>query len=330
MLPTQRRRQAQRAALSTMPDMSAPHVPSSAPTTAAASAPAPQDQWVTAPRGRLFARRWAATRPADGQTSRPPIVLFHDSLGCVELWRGFPAVLAAATGRDVIAYDRLGFGRSDARTDVLPLDFVEDEAHTALPALRAQLGIDRYVALGHSVGGGMAAHCAAASAANASVQQTGPGAHGDCEALVTIAAQACVEERTRQGIRDARDQFLAHPAQMERLARYHGGDARKAHWVLNAWVDTWLSPAFAAWSLEATLARVTCPVLALHGENDEYGSAEQPERIARWAAGPAQVELLPGLAHVPHREQPEAVAARVARFLTELPQAPGASPRSDL
>lgn len=283
--------------------MSAPSVPAKPP-----PAPAPQDHWIAMPQGRLFARRWsAAAAPGDSPGRLPPIVLFHDSLGCVELWRGFPALLAAATGRDVIAYDRLGFGRSDRRTDVLPLDFVEDEARTALPALRAQLGIGRHVALGHSVGGGMAAHCAAAAG--------GPGAGDGCEALVTIAAQACVEERTLQGIRDARDQFQAHPEQMERLARYHGGDAAQARWVLDAWVDTWLSPAFARWSLQDTLARVRCPVLALHGERDEYGSAEQPARIARWSAGPAQVALLPGLAHVPHREQPEAVAGRIAQFL---------------
>lgn len=278
--------------------------------------PATQDHGVATPYGRLFARRWkACTHHAtadSGKTSpRPPLVLFHDSLGCVELWRGFPALLCTATGRDVIAYDRQGFGQSDARTGALPLDFVEEEARSSLPALQAQLGFTHYVALGHSVGGGMAAHCAAAAAAG--------GEPNACEALITIAAQACVEERTLQGIRNARDQFHQHPVQMERLARYHGASEDKARWVLNAWVDTWLSPGFAAWSLQAALARVTCPVLVLHGEHDEYGSADQPARIARWAAGPAQVTILPGAAHVPHREQPEAVAGLVAQFLAEGP-----------
>ncbi|GAA6118931.1 alpha/beta hydrolase [Acidovorax sp. FG27] len=267
--------------------------------------PPPQDAWIATPAGRLFSRRWspaAAASQAAGSGPRAPIVLFHDSLGCVELWRDFPAVLCQATGRDVIAYDRLGFGRSDPRAGVPPPDFVAEEAALGLPALRAHWGVGRFVALGHSVGGGMAAHCAAA-------------APGDCEALVTIAAQACVEARTLQGIREAQAQFAASPGQLDRLARYHGGSTERARWVLSAWVDRWLDPAFAGWSLQGAMARVTCPVLALHGERDEYGSPDQPARIAHWAAGPAQVCMLPGQAHSPHREQPAAVAARVADFL---------------
>ena len=230
------------------------------------STSAPDDHWVTVPQGRIFARRWSPL-PRPGAAAQAPIVLFHESLGSVELWRGFPSTLCAATGRAVVAYDRLGFGQSDLRPDAQPLDFVEEETRSTLPALRAQLGIDRYVALGHSVGGGMAVHCATADAS------------GDCDALITIAAQACVEERTLQGIRDARDQFHNNPSQLERLARYHGGDQSRARWALNAWIDTWLHPDFADWSLQSALGRVTCPVLALHGELDEYGSTEQAARL---------------------------------------------------
>lgn len=287
--------------------------PSSTPLSAPPG-PAPSDHWIATAHGRLFARCWAAgPTPCPDASAPPPIVLFHDSLGCVDLWREFPAVLCRATGRGVIAYDRLGFGRSDARTGLLPRDFVEDEARTSLPALRAHFGVQRFVALGHSVGGGMAAHCAATRG----TPGDGPGgaAGSDCDALITIAAQACVEERTLQGIRDAQAQFESHPEQFARLARYHGGSKERARWVLSAWVDRWLDPAFAGWSLQGAMARVTCPVLALHGERDEYGSPEQPARIARWAAGPAQVCMLPGQAHSPHREQPAAAAGLVADFL---------------
>ncbi len=286
--------------------------------------PTPHDAWVDAPQGRLFTRRWtpgpAVPDVSSTTAALPPILLFHDSLGCVELWRDFPAALCGATGRDVIAYDRLGFGRSDARTAPLPLDFIGEEARTSLPALRAQLGFDRFVALGHSVGGAMAAHCAADADAAAGMDPgTGPESVRGCDALVTVAAQACVEERTLEGIRAARDQFHRSPEALQRLARYHGGDGARARWVLGAWVDTWLHPDFAGWSQADVLARVHCPVLALHGDEDEYGSTEQPERIVRWAAGPARVEILPGAAHVPHRERPHDLAQRVARFLADLP-----------
>ncbi|KGV07145.1 alpha/beta hydrolase fold family protein [Burkholderia pseudomallei MSHR4503] len=228
----------------------------------------------------------------------PPIVLLHDSLGCVRMWRTFPRTLAACAGRRVIAYDRLGFGQSDPRTDALGFDFVRDEARRCFPMLRDAFGFDRFVAFGHSVGGGMAVHCAAEFASA-------------CDALITESAQAFVEDRTRAGIVDAREQFKQRDA-FERLRAYHGEKARR---VLDAWIDTWLSPEFAGWSLAAVLPRVTCPTLAIHGGDDEYGSALHPETIARLASGPAQIEILPGVRHVPHREREQWVAQRVAAFI---------------
>jgi len=252
------------------------------------------EHWVVHPRGRLFARSWTPTDDAVAA----PIVLLHDSLGSVELWREFPERLCEATGRRVVAYDRLGFGRSDAREGEMPPDFIADEARSFFPVVLEQLGVHRFVALGHSVGGGMAVNCAAALSAR-------------CEALVTESAQAFVEDRTVQGLRVAREQFK-EPGQMQRLARYHGD---KAAWVLQAWLGTWLSPAFAAWSLEAVLPKVACPVLALHGAQDEYGSAAHPQMIGRLASGPARVAVLPGIGHVPHREQPADVIAAVRDWL---------------
>ena len=260
------------------------------------------DRWIEHPAGRLFVRDWVAPGHLG---AAPPLVLLHDSLGCVELWRDFPERLRDATGRRVIAYDRPGFGRSDARTAPPSFDFIAEEASTWFPLLREQLGLVRFAVLGHSVGGGMAVHIAARWAA-------------DCEALVTIAAQAFVEERTLQGLRAARVSF-AEPAAMERLARYHGS---KAAWVLSAWLDTWLDPAFADWSLDAVLPAVRCPLLALHGEFDDYGSAAFPRRIGALAGGPADVQILAGAGHVPQRERPDDVVRRVAAFLAARPRNP--------
>ena len=111
------------------------------------------DVFVNAPGGRLFARIWGGQEQL---RAIPPIILFHDSLGSVELWRDFPARLMTATGRPVIAYDRLGFGKSDPHPDRLEIAFVRNEARSSIPALRAELAIDRMILLGHSVGGAMA------------------------------------------------------------------------------------------------------------------------------------------------------------------------------
>lgn len=256
-----------------------------------------EDAWIAHPRGRLFARVWTPAADEAG----PPIVLLHDSLGCVDLWRDFPVALSRATGRRVVAYDRLGFGRSAAREDTLAQGFIEDEARSFLPVVLAQLGIQRFVLLGHSVGGGMAVNGAAALKA-------------DCEALITESAQAFVEDRTVHGLLVAKRQFQ-EACQMERLAKYHGD---KAAWVLKAWLGTWLSPAFADWSLAQALPQVVCPVLAMHGADDEYGSPAHPKFIAERAGGPVQVELLAQTGHVPHRERPGQVLTTVQGWLGAL------------
>ncbi|MBR8207762.1 alpha/beta fold hydrolase [Burkholderia cenocepacia] len=270
-----------------------------------------EETWVETPQGRLFAKRWRGA-PAESAAHEPaapepatlmqaaPILLLHDSLGCVDLWRDFPAKLASATQRDVIAYDRLGFGRSDRHPGKLGTTFVRDEADHAFAAVLEQLGVDAFVAFGHSVGGGMAVGCAAAHPAR-------------CRGLVTVAAQAFVEERTLAGIREAGRQF-DEPGQLDRLARYHGD---KAEWVLRAWVDTWLSPAFRDWSLDDDLPRVQCATLAIHGEDDEYGSDLHPKRIAAGVAGPASFLLLARCGHMPHRERTDDVLAAAATLLRD-------------
>lgn len=254
------------------------------------------DLWVVHSRGRLFTRSWQPPDPAAARGH--PIVLFHDSLGCVALWRDLPARLARATGRRVVAYDRLGFGRSDPLRARPSTDFVREEATEILPALREQLDLPGFVALGHSVGGAMAVHGAAEAGAA-------------CEALVTVAAQAFVEARTLDGLRAAQAQFQ-DPVQRERLARHHG---ERADWVLDAWLGRWLDPAYAGWSLAEVLPRVGCRTLVVHGEHDEYGSTRHPETIGALCGGPARVEILPGVGHVPHREHPARLAALVADFL---------------
>ena len=257
-----------------------------------------RDRWVEHPQGQIFTRSWAPAGGAEPAGTPSPILLLHDSLGCVELWRDFPAALSRATGREVIAYDRLGFGRSAPRTGRPALDFVAEEASTYVPVLLEQLGVGAFIALGHSVGGGMAVHCAAAFAPR-------------CKALVTVAAQVFAEDRTLNGIRATKEQF-EDSKQVERLARYHG---EKTAWVLDAWIGNWLDPGFAPWSLADVLPQVNCPVLAIHGELDEYGSTRHPELIGRLGKGPVQVEILPGVGHVPHRERPEQVLGLVAGFV---------------
>ncbi|KAF1034251.1 MAG: hypothetical protein GAK35_04307 [Herbaspirillum frisingense] len=230
--------------------------------------------------------------------------MLHDSLGAVELWRDFPALLSEKTKRCVVAYDRIGFGRSDSFHGAPGLDFIDAQAAMNLLPLLDHLRMEKAILFGHSVGGGMAISAAA---------QFPDRIAG----VITESAQAFVEDRTLEGIRTAKKNF-SDPAQLARLARYHGNDLKKAQWVLDAWTETWLSPAFANWSLDEDLRRLQCPVLAMHGDQDEFGSARHPQRIAGlpWAfEGQGEYVMFEGCGHVPHREQPALVLKTVAGFL---------------
>jgi pimeloyl-ACP methyl ester carboxylesterase len=242
----------------------------------------------------VFVRKWTP----DNVRADSPMVLLHDSIGCVDLWRDFPEALARCLRRPVLAYDRLGFGRSTARSELPSVDFIREESEVFFPPIRSALGITDFSLFGHSVGGTMALLIASLSGSQ-------------CEAVVSESTQAFVERRTLAGILKAKEQFSS-PNEFRRLTRWHGD---KSQWVLDAWTNVWLSPAFASWSLEPDLQHVQCPVLAIHGELDEYGSVEFPRRIISRVKGPAELVILRGCGHVPHREQRDEVLQRVSRFM---------------
>jgi len=250
---------------------------------------------IAVPRGSLFAKRWIPGT-AKGVA---PVVLFHDSIGCVEMWRQFPSALSRALGREVIAYDRLGFGRSTARFERPSFDFVTEEAGTYFPAVKVHFGLQSFIAFGHSIGGAMAI-AAALSFPH------------DCQLIITEAAQAFVEPKTTHAIAKTGERFR-HPEELGKIARYHG---KRAEWVVRSWVVTWLSPEWASWTLKSSLTRVRCPLLVLHGERDEYGSTAFPDELASQAGGLSQKVIIKDCAHVPHREQEQFVLDLVEDFIS--------------
>ena len=239
-------------------------------------------------------------RPPQARTGAPAIVMLHEGLGSVAMWRGFPQQVADTARAEVVAYSRVGYGRSDPIATQRNVRYMHDEALLTLPALLDTLRLDRPVLFGHSDG--------------ASIALIHAGGSGRPVAgVIAMAPHVMVEPEAIEGIERTRLAWQSTDLP-KRLARYHD-DVESAFW---GWNDIWLHPGFRAWNIEEYLPRIDCPVLAIQGEGDEYGTMEQLDRIARQAP---VVELLKlaHCGHSPHKDQPEAVLEAVRRFVDALP-----------
>jgi pimeloyl-ACP methyl ester carboxylesterase len=234
-------------------------------------------------------------------TTAPWLVFLHEGLGSVAMWKDFPSRLCDAAGCRGFVYSRYGYGKSDPLAESRRVDFMYDEAQHALPQLLDQLHIDHPVLLGHSDGGTIALLHAGLT--------TRPTA-----ALVVLAPHVLVEDVSIASIAAAKVTW-DETDMRERLRRYHD-DPDSA---FRGWNDIWLHPDFRGWNIEDSLPGIRCPVLAIQGVDDEYGTMEQIDRIALRAVN-ARVELLKlaDCGHSPHRDQPDAVIASVRAFLGGL------------
>ena len=231
-----------------------------------------------------------------GDASESALVLLHEGLGSVGLWRGFPQALHAATGRRVLAFSRFGHGRSEPPPRPRTAAFFHEEALEVLPAVLAQLDAPQPVLVGHSDG--------------ASIALIHAG-HHPVTGIALLAPHVMVEDVTVAAIREAREAFDGGQLR-ERMARHHDDPAA----AFNGWCDVWLDPAFRDWSLEPDAERVTCPVLLMQGADDPYGTLAQLDRIEACVRGPVERLVVPG-GHSPHLEAADEVVAALVRWVGE-------------
>lgn len=224
----------------------------------------------------------------------PALVLLHEGLGSVALWRGLPETLHAATGRRVVAFSRFGHGDSDPPPAPRTPASFHEEALDVLPQMLAKLAIEAPLLIGHSDGASIAVVHAA---------------HHRVAGLVLMAPHVVVEDVCVREIRAIRERFLTGDLR-ERMAGHHA-DPDAAFW---GWCGVWLDPEFRRWSLEPEAARVRAPALLIQGTDDPYGTLDQLDRVERVAPGPTQRLVVPG-GHSPHLEAPDVVIPEITRFV---------------
>jgi len=241
-------------------------------------------------RGRsLEYQRMAA---ADG----PTLVFLHEGLGSISQWRDFPARIVEATGLPAMIYARYGHGQSEVLQQSHGVDFMHREALESLPELLRLLGIERPILIGHSDG--------------ASIALIYAGSGYPLRGLVAMAPHVFVEDISIESIAAAKRTFETTDLP-QRLARHHRDPGKTFY----GWNDVWLAPAFRNWNIESFLPAIKCPLLAIQGHDDEYGSMAQVDAIARRAGGSVEALKLGQCGHSPQKDQPEIVAEAIVVFV---------------
>ncbi len=256
--------------------------------------------------GQRLECRWVGP-PAD---AAPTLVLLHEGLGCVALWRDFPERLVERTGCGAFVFSRAGYGRSDPVALPRPLSYMHDEALQRLGPLLDAAGVRRAVLVGHSDGASIAAIYA------------GTVDDPRIVSLVLMAPHFFNEDICIASARRAKTAYETTDLRA-RLARYHGDNVDCA---FLGWNGAWLDPGFLEWNIERYIAGIRVPVLAIQGEDDEYGSRRQIDVIAERGTCPLETRLLPRCRHAPFNDQPQETLAAIAAFVARTaPIAPAAS-----
>jgi pimeloyl-ACP methyl ester carboxylesterase len=243
-----------------------------------------------------------------GPEIAPTILLLHEGLGCVDMWRGFPSQLAEATSCGVALYSRAGYGRSDPCRLPRPLTYMQDEARDVVPKLLDAIGFRHGLLLGHSDGASIA------------TAYLGQRQDQRVRGLVLMAPHFFVEEMGLASIAKAREAY-AKGELRARLARYHGANVDCA---FRGWNDAWLDPEFRAWDIRDRIAHVRVPMLIVQGAGDEYGTIAQIDAARQRACCPVEVALLGDCGHAPHLQRPAETLAAIGEFARRMLSLDGA------
>jgi pimeloyl-ACP methyl ester carboxylesterase len=248
--------------------------------------------------GRRLRVRQLQAEKKDNRIDHPVLVFLHEGLGSINQWGEFPQRLARATQCNAIIYDRWGHGKSEPLAGGRTARFMHREALVSLPEVLRKCNVKNAILVGHSDGGSIALIFAA-------------NYPGIVRGVITMAAHVFVDQLTLTGIRETVKAYKSSDL-AQKLARYHGNNTDL---MFRSWQNVWLSDEFRGWNIEEYLPGILCPVLAIQGVDDEYGTPAQLEAIVSQVSGPAKSLLIPNCGHTPHREARNLVLKEMREFI---------------
>ncbi|MEM7271160.1 MAG: alpha/beta hydrolase [Pseudomonadota bacterium] len=252
--------------------------------------------WLDIGADRLEGRCWGPS-PDAART----IVMLHEGLGCVDLWRDFPEAVAEATGCGVFAYSRAGYGRSSQCDLPRSQNYMTCEAKAVLPEILDAIGVRKGVLLGHSDGATIAA------------EYLGLFQDHRIRGLILMAPHFFAEQESHDAIAAAQTAFL-ETDMSAKMARYHD----HPEIAFRGWAEAWLRPDFKEWNVSDCIDYWRVPCLAIQGFDDQYGTPAQIEEITSRAYSPVDAVLLEDCRHAPHFEQRDRTLAEVTEFMERL------------
>ena len=232
----------------------------------------------------------------------PLLIFLHEGLGSLAMWKDFPQRLCSAAHCQGLVFSRPGYGRSTPRApdEEWHPDFMHRQAYEVLPSFLDALALSarekRLWLFGHSDGGSIALLYAAKF----------PHA---LAGAIAVAPHIFVEDLSVASIEKARRAYLETDLP-ERLARYHD-NPDSAFW---GWNRIWLDPKFRRWSIEPEIAEIRCPMLAVQGKDDEYGTLEQIRGIGK-RVPTAELLELSHCGHSAHRDQSARLIDATVQFM---------------
>lgn len=240
-------------------------------------------------------------KPSTSLASNDVIVMLHEGLGSISLWRDFPQQIADTTGHEVLVYSRYGYGDSEASTG-FPFNYMHDEGLKSLPELLDKLNIQQPILFGHSDGASITLIAAGGSKINP-------------RGIIVMAPHVMVEPICFEAIANAQFSYKNTDLK-EKLGKYHAN----VDSAFLGWSNAWLSPEFKHWNIEEYLPRISCPILAIQGYEDEYGTMAQIDKVVEISSNANFIDTLKieNCRHSPHKDQTKIVLDQVNHFIKKL------------
>ncbi len=242
--------------------------------------------------------RWVGDENAAG----PVLVFLHEGLGCAALWKDFPDRVCTKTERRGLVFSRSCYGHSSYARLPRAVEFMHIEGLEILPKVLDAAGIEKAILVGHSDG------------ASISLINAGGVQDPRVEGLIVEAPHVFVEEFSIKAISQTRETYLNTDLR-KKLRKYHGLNVDNAFW---GWNDIWLDPDFLEWNIEEYLSKITIPTLVIQGEDDEYGTMEQVDRIEAQIGGKLETCKIPDCGHSPHNAKPDETLNAMVGFIKEF------------